>query len=93
MEKQIVVIIIEQSSAIQRNTFLINTPQGALVIKNLPASAVDIRDTGSVPGSGRSPGEGKDNPLQYSRMENPMDRGTWQTIVHGVAKSQSELSD
>ena len=64
-----------------------------LVVKNGPANAGDIRDTGSVPGSGRSPGEGKDNPLQYSRMENPMDRGTWQTIVHGVAKSQTELSD
>ena len=60
------VIIIEQSSAIERNTFLINTTQGSLVIKNLPASAVDMRDTGSIPGSGRSPGEGNDNPLQHS---------------------------
>ena len=90
MEKQIVVIIIEQSSAIQRNTFLINTPQGALVIKNLPASAVDIRDTGSVPGSGRSPGEGKDNPLQHSCLENPMDRGAWWATVHGAQKVRND---
>ena len=87
MEKQIVVIIIEQSSAIERNTFLINTTQGALVIKNLPASAVDIRDTGSIPGSGRSLGEGNGNPLQHSCLENPMDRGAWRATVHGVAKS------
>ena len=91
MEKQIVVIIIEQSSAIERNTFLINTTQGALVIKNLPASAVDIRDTGSIPGSGRSLGEGNGNPLQHSCLENPMDRGAWWATVHGVAKSQMKL--
>ena len=82
------VIIIEQSSAIERNTFLINTTQGSLVIKNLPASAVDMRDTGSIPGSGRSPGEGNDNPLQHSCLENPMDRGAWWATVHGVPKSQ-----
>ena len=46
-----------------------------LVVKNTPANAGDIRDVGSVPGSGRSPGEGHDNPLQYSGLENPMDRG------------------
>ena len=91
MEKQIVVIIIEQSSAIERNTFLINTTQGALVIRNLPASAVDIRDTGSIPGSGRSLGEGNGNPLQHSCLENPMDRGAWRATVHGVAKSQMKL--
>ena len=64
MEKQIVFIIMEQSSAIERNTFLINTTQVALVIKNLPANAVDIRDTGSIPGLRRCPGEGNDNPCQ-----------------------------
>ena len=47
----------------------------ALVVKNTPANAGDIRDVGSVPRSGRSPGEGHDNPLQYSGLENPMDRG------------------
>ena len=88
MEKQIVVIIIEQSSAIERNTFLINTTQGSLVVKNLPASAGDMRDTGSIPGSGRSPGEGKGNPLQHSCLENPMDREAWLATVNGVAKSQ-----
>ena len=46
-----------------------------LVVKNTPANAGDIRDVGSVPGTGRSPGEGHDNPLQYSGLENPMDRG------------------
>ena len=49
----------------------------ALVVKNLPVNAGDIRDTGSNSGSGRSPGEGKDNPLQYSCLGNPMDRGAW----------------
>jgi len=57
------------------------------VVKNLPASAGDIRDMGSVPGSGRSPGEGRGNPLQYSCLENSMDRGAWEAAVHGVVKS------
>ena len=48
-----------------------------LVVKNPPANTEDIRDPGSVPGSGRSPGGGHGNPLQYSCLENPMDRGTW----------------
>ena len=59
----------------------------ALVVRNLPANAGDIRDTGSIPGSGRSPGEGNGNPLQYSCLENPMDRGAWRAMVHGVAES------
>jgi len=46
-----------------------------------------VGNPGSIPGSGRSPGEGNDNPLQYSCLENPMDRGAWQATVHGVAKS------
>ena len=58
-------------------------PSG-LVVKNLPAHA---GDAGSIPGLGRSPGEGNGNPLQYSCLENPMDRGAWQAAVHGVAKS------
>ena len=57
------------------------------MVKILPASAGDVRDTGSIPGSGRFPGGGRGNPLQYSCLENSMDRGTWQTIVHGVTKS------
>ena len=48
-----------------------------LVVKNLPANAGDIRDAGSIAGSGRSPGGGQGNPLQYSCLENPMDRGAW----------------
>ena len=55
------------------------------MVKNLPASARGAKDMGSVPGSGRSPGEGDGNPLQYSYLENPMDRGAWWTTVHGVA--------
>ena len=61
----------------------------ALMIKNLPANAGDIRDAGSIPGLGRSPGEGHGNPLQYSYLENAMDRGVWWATVHGVAKSQT----
>ena len=53
----------------------------ALVVKNLPPSAGDIRNAGSVPGSGRSPGVKRGNPLQYSCLENPMDRGAWQATV------------
>ena len=56
---------------------------GGSVVKNPPAYA---GDTGSIPGLGRSLGEGNDNPLQYSCMENPMDRGVWQSMVHGVAE-------
>ena len=57
-----------------------------VVVKNLSANAGDAGDTGSIPELGRYPGVGNDNPLQYSRLENPMDRGAWQSTVHGVAK-------
>ena len=63
--------------------------QVAPVVKNLPANARDVRDMGSIPGLGRSPGGGHSNPLQYSYLENPMDRGAWQAIVHSVTKSQT----
>ena len=56
-------------------------------------STCDVGDLGSIPGSRRSPGEGNGNPLQYSCLENPMDRGAWWATVHGVAKSQTQLSD
>ena len=59
------------------------------MVKNPSASAGDIRDGGSIPGSGRSPGGGYDNPLQDSCLENPMDRGAWWATVHGVAKESS----
>ena len=54
-------------------------------------SAPNAGDLGSIPGSGRSPGEGNDNPLQYSCLENPMDRGAWQATVHGVARVGHDL--
>ena len=56
-------------------------------------STCNAGDLGSIPGSGRSPGEGNVNPLQYSGLENPMDRGAWLAIVYGVEKSQTQLSD
>ena len=56
------------------------------MVKNLPANAGDIRDADSITGSGRSPGGGHNNPLQYCCLENPMDRGDWRVTVHGVAK-------
>ena len=61
----------------------------ALVVKNLPANAGDRR--GSIPGSGRFPGGGHGNPLQYSCLENPMDTGAWWAIVHRVTKTQTRL--
>ena len=63
----------------------------ALVVKNLPAFAGDTGDVGLVPGLGRSPGGGHDNPLHYSCLENPMDIGAWQTTVHRVTKSRTQL--
>ena len=62
-----------------------------LVVKNPLANAGDIKDTGSIPGWGRSPAGGHGNTLQYSCLENFMDRGAWWTIVHWVAKSQTQL--
>ena len=64
-----------------------------LVVKNQPANAGDVRNADSIPGSGGSPGKGNGNPLQYSRLGNSRDRGAWQAIVHGVAKSQTQLSN
>ena len=61
------------------------------MVKSSPASAGDVRDAGSIPGLGRSPGGGHGNPLQYSCLENPMDRGAWWATVHRVAKSRTRL--
>ena len=58
-----------------------------LVVKKPSANAGDIRDMGSIPGLGRCPGGGHGNLLQYSRLENPMDRGAWQAMLHRVAKN------
>ena len=61
----------------------------ALAVKNPPANAGDLRDAGSVPGSGISPGGEHGSPLQYSCLENPMDRGPWRATVHGVTESET----
>ena len=61
------------------------------MVKNPPANAGDIRDTGSIPLSGRSPGGGNGNPLQYSCLKKHMDGGAWRVIVHRAAKSQTQL--
>ena len=60
------------------------------VVKKSPANAGNTGDEGSIPGSGRSPGGGNCNPLQYSCLENSMDRGAWQATVHGVAKRRHD---
>ena len=63
----------------------------ALLVKNLTASAGVISNAGSIPGSGKFSGKGNDNPLQYSCLENSIDRGAWQATVHRVAKSQTHI--
>ena len=72
-------------------SLLVGFPGGA-VVKNLPAKAGDLRDLCSIPGSGRSPEEWNDSPLQYSYLESSMDRRAWWATVHGIAKSQTQLS-
>ena len=64
----------------------------ALVVKNLPANEGDLRDQGSIPGWGRFPGEGNGSPLQYSCLENPMNRGAWRATLHRVTVSLTQLS-
>ena len=66
--------------------------QVALVVKNPPTNARDAKDKGSIPGSGRSSGEGNSNPCQYSGLENPMDRGAWRATVYGVARVGQDLA-
>ena len=63
------------------------------MVKNPPANAGDLRDTGSIPGSQRSPGGGHENPLQYSFLEDLMDRGAWRATVYRVTKSWAQQSD
>ena len=65
-----------------------NFPGGS-VVKKPPANAGDAREVGSIPGLGRSPGVGNDNPLQYSCLENSMDRGAWWATIPGITKSQT----
>ena len=80
----------QRISMVADNTHLIleKASQVTLVVKNMPGNAGDIRDPGSIPGLGRSPRGGHGNLLQYSCLENPMDRGAWRAAVHGVSKSR-----
>ena len=73
--------------------FCLNASQVVLMVKSLPANAGDTGDASSISGSGRSPGGGNGNPLQYSCLEKPMDGGAWWATVHGVTKSRTRLSD
>ena len=89
----------ELTRAGERNDFTILrtsfvwASQEALVVKKPPTNAGDTRDVSLIPGSGRSPGGGHGNPLQYFCLENPMDGGAWEATVHGVAKSQTRLNN
>ena len=71
---------------------VLGASQVALMVKNPPSKAGDPRDVGLIPGSKRSPRGGNGYPLQYSCLENPMDREAWQAAVHGVAKSWTQLN-
>ena len=68
---------------------LILASQVALLVKNLPVKEADLRDVGLLPGLERSSGEGNGNPLQYSCLQDPMDRGAWRATIHGIAKSDT----
>ena len=72
-----------------KSVYIHGASQVALAVKNSPVNAGDMRDVGLIPGLGRSPGGGHGNPLQYSCLENPMDREAWQDTVHGIPKSQT----
>ena len=89
------VVVLQEEETLQSRYIQYWASKIALVVKNPLASAGDGRDKGCwVPGLGRSPGEGgRGNPLQYSFLENPIDRGAWWATVHGVAKSWASLSD
>ena len=65
---------------------------GGSMVKNPPANAGATGDVGSIAGSGKSPGGGNGNPLQYCCLENPVDRGAWRTTVHSITKSRIQLS-
>ena len=93
IELHLVHFVLKWKSPIFNVNYLPRASQVELVVKNLPANAGDVRDVGSMPGSGRSPGGGHSNPLQYSCLENPTNRGAWWAIVHRVAKSWTRLSD
>ena len=72
-------------------TYMYGASQVVLVVKNSPAKEGEAWDVGSIPGSGRSPERGHGNPLQYSCLENAMNRGAWQATVHSISNSQTQL--
>ena len=76
-------------SAFSQRCRLVRTSQVAPVVKNPAANAGDAKDVGSIPGWGRSPGGGNDNPLQYSCRENSLDRGNWRAPVHGATETRT----
>ena len=82
----------ERAENFTRLIFVLGFPGGS-VVKNPSANAGDKRDGSLIPGLGRSPGGGHGNPLQYSCLGNPMDKGAWQATVHGVAKSWTQLNN
>ena len=77
----------------QSSRIMTKASQVTLVVKNSPANAGDIRDTNLIPGSGRAPGGRHGNPLQYSCLENPMDRGAWRATVHGDTRVRHDWSN
>ena len=81
------------SQASVEHLYWSHASQVVVVVKNPPASAGDVRVAGSIPGSERSPGRGHGNPLQYSCLENPTDRGAWQAAVPRVTQSPAQLND
>ena len=88
LERQVRPIMHDLPSQVKSGYSALWASQVVLVAKNLPANAEDVRDMGSIPGLGRSPGGGHSNPLQYSCLENPLDRGAWRATINRVAKSR-----
>ena len=91
LKEQSVAIHWKSGDGLSRGYHIVGASQVVLVVKNLPANAGDVRETGSIPGLGRCPGGGHGNPLQYSCLQNPMDGGAWGATVHRVAKSSTRL--
>ena len=89
MESHILFEIFSKLDIFAKRSLCFQAAQMALVINNTPANARDVRDVDSIPGSGRFPRGGQGNPLQYSCLVNPMDRGAWWAVVHGVVKSRT----
>ena len=83
-EKLTSVLIMNLNTLKKKKNEQLEASHVALVVKKAPANAGDVREMGSIPGSGRPPGGGRGNPLQYSCLENPIDRGAWWAIVHRV---------